>query len=83
MSHLEGSNARLLDQQADRESNARSYPRDLPMAIREARGVEITDADGNTYYDCLAGAGTLHLGHNHPVVVEAVSEQTEEVRASP
>src|SRR6056297_2240759 len=74
MAHPDTSNERLLDQQADRESNARSYPRYLPMAIREAQGVEVTDLDGNTYYDCLAGAGTLHLGHNHPVVVEAIED---------
>src|SRR5690606_39718724 len=24
------------------------------------------------FIDCLAGAGTLALGHNHPVVVEAI-----------
>ncbi|NEU57257.1 diaminobutyrate--2-oxoglutarate transaminase [Halorussus sp. MSC15.2] len=74
MDYSGASNDRLLDRQAERESGARSYPRYLPMAIREARGVEVTDADGNTYYDCLAGAGTLHLGHNHPVVVEAIED---------
>ena len=74
MASSELSNERLLGKRADRESSARSYPRYLPMAIREAQGVEVTDADGNTYYDCLAGAGTLHLGHNHPVVVEAIED---------
>ncbi len=44
------------------------------MAIREASGVELVDMDGNRYYDCLAGAGTLALGHNHPAVVEAMRE---------
>ena len=74
MAYSDASNRRLLDAQAARESSARSYPRHLPMAIREARGVEVVDADGNAYYDCLAGAGTLALGHNHPVVTEAVEE---------
>lgn len=74
MERAGASNDRLLDQQANRESSARSYPRYLPMAIEKAQGVEVTDADGNTYYDCLAGAGTLHLGHNHPVVVEAIED---------
>jgi len=68
------SNADLLAQQATRESNARTYPRHLPLAIREAHGVTVRDMDGNEYYDCLAGAGSLALGHNHPVVVEAVEE---------
>ncbi|WP_254544034.1 diaminobutyrate--2-oxoglutarate transaminase [Halomarina pelagica] len=81
MSYGEASNARLLDQQARRESNARTYPRHLPLAIREARGVTVVDMDGEEYYDCLAGAGTLALGHNHPVAVEAMERVLEERRA--
>lgn len=27
---------------------------------------------GRSYLDCLAGAGTLALGHNHPVVIDAI-----------
>ncbi|HEY9838667.1 MAG TPA: aminotransferase class III-fold pyridoxal phosphate-dependent enzyme, partial [Vampirovibrionales bacterium] len=63
-----------LNRQAQRESNARSYPRRIPIAIREAKGVFITDTDGNQYLDCLAGAGTLALGHNHPVAIAAMRE---------
>lgn len=63
----------LLSQQADRESNARTYPRHIPIAIESASGLSVTDVDGNTYLDCLAGAGSLALGHNHPVVTEALA----------
>ena len=66
------SNKHYLDRQAGFESNARSYPRRLPLAIRSACGVTVTDVEGKDYIDCLAGAGTLALGHNHPVVVEAI-----------
>jgi diaminobutyrate-2-oxoglutarate transaminase len=62
----------LLASQAARESNARSYPRRLPLAIQSAEGMFVTDMDGKTYYDCLAGAGTLALGHNHPAVIAAI-----------
>jgi diaminobutyrate-2-oxoglutarate transaminase len=65
-------NRPLLESQAARESNARSYPRRLPLAIGRAEGIHVTDMDGKVYYDCLAGAGTLALGHNHPVVVDAI-----------
>lgn len=61
-----------LSRQQARESNARSYPRRIPIAIKEAQGIYIKDVDGNVYFDCLAGAGTLALGHNHPVVIEAM-----------
>ncbi|WP_224337838.1 diaminobutyrate--2-oxoglutarate transaminase [Haloprofundus halobius] len=72
MKYLEAGNKPILAQQMERESNARTYPRSLPLAIREARGVTVTDMDGNEYYDCLAGAGTLALGHNHPRIDEAM-----------
>lgn len=53
-------------------SNVRSYPRKLPLAIAKAQGVWITDVDNNHYLDCLAGAGTLALGHNHPDVLQSI-----------
>lgn len=61
-----------LTRQAQFESNVRSYPRKLPLVISKAQGCWITDADGREYLDCLAGAGTLALGHNHPDVIEAI-----------
>ncbi|MCD1258404.1 diaminobutyrate--2-oxoglutarate transaminase [Paenibacillus athensensis] len=65
-------NALYLQSQERRESNARTYPRKLPLALVEAHGIRVKDADGNSYYDCLSGAGTLALGHNHPAVLEAM-----------
>ncbi|MEO8338095.1 MAG: diaminobutyrate--2-oxoglutarate transaminase [Nitrospirota bacterium] len=62
-----------LERQALRESNARSYPRRLPLALKKGKGIYVQDTEGRTYIDCLAGAGALVLGHNHPVVVEAIS----------
>jgi diaminobutyrate-2-oxoglutarate transaminase len=67
--------AELLARQAERESNARTYPRKLPIAIARASGSYITDVDGNVFIDFLTGAGVLALGHNHPEVVEAVERQ--------
>ncbi len=66
------SNRYYLDRQAGLESNARSYPRRLPIAIRRAEGIHVEDSDGRHYIDCLAGAGALALGHRHPIVVDAV-----------
>ncbi|KKB73396.1 MULTISPECIES: aspartate aminotransferase family protein [Bacillus] len=70
----------FLEQQNRRESNARSYPRRFPLAMQTAEGIFVTDADGKQYYDCLAGAGTLVLGHNHPVVIEAIQKMIDEKR---
>ena len=62
----------LLLRQQRQESNARSYPRRIPLALKRARGIHVEDVEGRQFIDCLAGAGTLALGHNHPVVVEAI-----------
>jgi diaminobutyrate-2-oxoglutarate transaminase len=69
-----------LERQARRESNARTYPRTIPIAIAKAKGIHLRDVDGLVYIDCLAGAGTLALGHNHPVVVGAIRKVLEEQR---
>lgn len=68
----------LLDRQAARESNARSYPRRIPLALKRAEGIYVEDIEGRVFIDCLAGAGTLALGHNHPVVIEAIEQVIEQ-----
>ena len=65
-------NEAYLARQAEFESNVRSYPRKLPLAIAQAQGVWITDVEKNQYLDCLAGAGTLALGHNHPDILQSI-----------
>ncbi|MGW0534505.1 diaminobutyrate--2-oxoglutarate transaminase family protein [Streptomyces sp. NPDC003032] len=62
----------ILRRQSARESAARTYARALPIVPVRARGMTIEGADGSRYLDCLSGAGTLALGHNHPVVLEAI-----------
>jgi diaminobutyrate-2-oxoglutarate transaminase len=67
--------AELLARQSRRESNARVYPRHLPIAIADAEGSFVRDLDGNVFIDFLNGAGALPLGHSHPELVAAVTEQ--------
>ncbi|WP_329414331.1 diaminobutyrate--2-oxoglutarate transaminase family protein [Streptomyces sp. NBC_00704] len=62
----------ILRRQSARESAARTYARVLPIVPVRARGMTIEGADGRRYLDCLSGAGALALGHNHPVVLQAV-----------
>nr|WP_244320256.1 MULTISPECIES: diaminobutyrate--2-oxoglutarate transaminase family protein [Streptomyces] len=64
----------ILRRQSARESSARTYARALPIVPVRARGLTIEGADGRRYLDCLSGAGTLALGHNHPVVLAAVRQ---------
>ncbi|WP_105973512.1 diaminobutyrate--2-oxoglutarate transaminase family protein [Streptomyces geranii] len=67
-----GAHEGILRRQSARESAARTYARALPIVPVRARGLTIEGADGRRYLDCLSGAGTLALGHNHPVVLEAI-----------
>ena len=46
-----------------------------PFYTRRANGSKITDIDGNVYIDYVMGYGPLLLGHNHPVIREAVIKQ--------
>jgi 4-aminobutyrate aminotransferase-like enzyme len=48
---------------------------DWPIFWREAAGSNVRDADGNVYVDLSAGFGVALLGHSHPAVVAAVTEQ--------
>ncbi|PPK66425.1 diaminobutyrate--2-oxoglutarate transaminase family protein [Actinokineospora auranticolor] len=78
--HVDGAlpgarSARYLARQEQTESNARSYPRGLPIAIERGQGSFVRDVDGNVFIDFLAGAGVLSLGHNHPELVAAMVDQ--------
>ncbi|KUJ68599.1 2,4-diaminobutyrate 4-aminotransferase [Streptomyces albus subsp. albus] len=53
---------------------SRPRTRTLPMVPVRARGMVVEGADGRRYLDCLSGAGTPALGHNHPVVLQAIRE---------
>ncbi len=67
--------AELLGRQDARESNARTYPRRLPIAIARGSGSYLQDLDGNVFIDFLNGAGSLPLGHSHPELLEAIERQ--------
>jgi diaminobutyrate-2-oxoglutarate transaminase len=69
----------LLAEQEELESSARSYPRSVPIAIEEGRGATMRDADGNTFIDFFGGAGVLNVGHNHPAVMKAATEQQQKL----
>lgn len=69
--------AALLARQDRQESNARAYPRRLPIALRRGSGCYVEDEDGNVFLDFLSGAGVLALGYGHPELVAAVHRQAE------
>jgi len=46
-----------------------------PLTIVRGSGTRLFDAEGREYLDLLAGIAVNALGHSHPAVVSAVSEQ--------
>ena len=63
----------------ERERRAVAHPLIVhePVVADRARGSTITDVDGNTFVDFVGGVGVVNVGHNHPRVVEAISEQVD------
>src|ERR671911_1284167 len=62
--------------EADARYVTPSYPRpDYKLVADHARGVWITDPDGNVFLDCNAGVAVCSTGHCHPEIVKAIQEQ--------
>ena len=65
---------------ADAQYVTPSYPRpDYKLVADHARGVWITDPDGNVFLDCNAGVAVCSTGHCHPEVVAAIQKQVSEL----
>ena len=47
----------------------------IAILVDHARGASLWDATGKEYIDCTSQAWSLNVGHCHPRVVEAVTEQ--------
>ncbi len=58
----------------DRSALMRTYA-DPPVEFVKGRGSELWDAEGRRYLDFLCGIAVTSLGHAHPEVARAVSEQ--------
>ena len=49
----------------------------LPVAFVKGSGAYVEDGDGNRYLDALTGLAVCGLGHAHPAVARAVSNQAQ------
>lgn len=70
-------NALFLD--AREENVPRGVVTAHPVVIARGKGSEVWDVEGNRYLDFVGGIGVLNVGHNHPAVVSAVTEQLQRV----
>ena len=53
------------------------------LTIVRGAGTEVWDDAGRRYLDCIAGQGSANLGHCHPAVVRAVTEQAARLISCP
>jgi 4-aminobutyrate aminotransferase / (S)-3-amino-2-methylpropionate transaminase / 5-aminovalerate transaminase len=65
--------AEILERKARVIANAKTIA--IPIVAQEGRGATLTDVDGNVFIDFTGGVGCLNVGHAHPRVLEAATEQ--------
>ncbi|MDB9528788.1 aspartate aminotransferase family protein [Oscillatoria sp. CS-180] len=51
----------------------------FPIALERGRGCRVWDTEGREYLDFVAGIATCTLGHGHPVMIEAVTQQIQKL----
>jgi len=51
----------------------------FPVVLERGQGCRVWDADGREYLDFVAGIATCTLGHAHPAMVEAVTQQIQKL----
>lgn len=54
-----------------------------PVVMDHGSGCYLTDIDGNKYLDFAAGIAVASLGHAHPKMIKAMSEQAEKFMICP
>ena len=52
------------------------------LEVDYGEGIYLYDTAGNKYIDACSGAAVSNLGHAHPVIVEAITEQAKKVAFS-
>lgn len=50
-----------------------------PITLERGEGCRVWDTDGREYLDFVAGIATCTLGHAHPIMVEAVTQQIQKL----
>ena len=54
-----------------------------PLVLTRGEGAHLWDANGKEYIDCIGGQGVANVGHSHPAVVQAVTEQMQRLVTCP
>jgi 4-aminobutyrate aminotransferase/(S)-3-amino-2-methylpropionate transaminase len=76
MADWPGPRSRELQAERDRYV-PRGMASTMPVFAAGGSGASLTDVDGNRYIDFATGISVLNVGHGHPRVLAAISEQAE------
>jgi glutamate-1-semialdehyde 2,1-aminomutase len=49
----------------------------MPIFIKKANGAYLFDEDNNKYIDYIGSFGPILLGHNHPAITQAITDQAQ------
>jgi len=58
-------------------SNAKTLINYFPIVLKHANGIFVKDLNNKKYIDCILAAGTLPLGHNHPIINNCLKQFSE------
>ncbi len=72
------SNSTPFDRDRFDSSVMNTYGR-FPIAIERGQGCRLWDTEGKEYLDFVAGIATCTLGHAHPALIAAVTEQIQKL----
>ena len=72
------SNSTPFDRDRFDASVMNTYGR-FPIAIEKGKGCRLWDTEGKEYLDFVAGIATCTLGHAHPALIKAVTEQIQKL----
>ena len=72
-----------LDTIAIEDSRMPPFFAKIPIAIDRGEGVFVWDEEGNRYLDLTAGWGVTSIGHAHPAIQAALTEQGARILQNP
>ncbi len=55
----------------------------IPLTIERGEGIYVWDEEGNRLIDFTSGWGVTSLGHAHPVIIDAITEQSGKIMQNP
>ena len=63
----------------DKKYYMNTFGNRTPVCFQYGKGINLWDTEGNKYYDFLGGIAVSALGHAHPALVKAISEQADKL----